>query len=102
MTYFDRYNSTWKKILFRPDKKSQSAEFNEIQSLINYQHTQAFEYLFSVYRIIKGLKLTVNSFTSTGYVIKVGAGQVFIRKNDRGYFIDISETTVLCSYNERI
>ena len=102
MTYFDRYNSTWKKILFRPDKKSQSAEFNEIQSLINYQHTQAFEYLFSVYRIIKGLKLTVNSFTSTGYVIKVGAGQVFIRKNDRGYFIDIPETTVLCSYNERI
>ena len=101
MTYFDRYNSTWKKILFRPDKKSQSAEFNEIQSLINYQHTQAFEYLFSVYRIIKGLQLTVESFTSTGYVIKVNAGQVFIRKDNSGYFINIPETTVLCLYNER-
>lgn len=101
MTYFDRYNSTWKKILFRPDKKSQSAEFNEIQSLVNYQHTQAFEYLFSVYKVIKGLQLTVNSFTSTGYIIKVSAGQVFIRKNNKGYFIDIPETTVLCLYNER-
>ena len=101
MTYFDRYNPTWKKILFRPDKKSQSAEFNEIQSLVNYQQTQAFEYLFSVYRIIKGLKLTVDSFTPTGYIIKVGAGQVFFRKDDRGYFIDIPETTVICPYSER-
>ena len=101
MTYFDRYNSAWKKILFRPDKKSQSAEFNEIQSLINYQHTQAFEYLFSVYKIIKGLQLTVESFTSTGYIIKVSAGQIFIRKDNRGYFIDVSETTILCLYNER-
>jgi Domain of unknown function (DUF4815) len=101
MTHFDRFNTNWQKILFRPDKKSQAAEFNEIQSLINYQNTQVFDYLFSNYRIIKGLQITLDSFTSEGYLMKLSKGQVFIRIENKGYFIDIPETTFLALYNER-
>lgn len=101
MTYFDRFNTSWQKILFRPDRKTQAAEFNEIQSLINYQHTQAFNYLFSNYRIIKGLQITLDSFTSEGYLMKLSKGQVFIRIENKGYFIDIPETTFLALYNQR-
>jgi len=101
MTYFDRFDNSWQKILFRPDKKSQAAEFNEIQSLINYQHTQAFDYLFSNYRIIKGLEITLDSFTSEGYLMKLSKGQVFIRIENKGYFVDIPEITFLALYGER-
>jgi len=101
MTYFDRFNSSWQKILFRPDKKSQAAEFNEIQSLVNYQQTQAFDYLFSNYRIIKGLEITVDSFTSTGYLMKVSSGQVFIRKQNSSYFINIDEQLIDVPYNSK-
>lgn len=101
MTYFDRFDTNWQKILFRPDKKTQAAEFNEIQSLINYQHTQAFDSLLSNYRIIKGLQITLNSFTSEGYLMKLSKGQVFIRIENKGYFIDIPESTFVALYNER-
>ena len=104
MNYEDRFNpeDNWQKILFRPDEKTQSAEYNEIQSLINYQHTQAFTYLFNVYRIIKGLKITFKKFTSTGYVMTVESGQVFLRQNDKGYFINIEERDFEVPFNERI
>jgi hypothetical protein len=101
MTYFDRFDPTWQKILFRPDKKTQAAEFNEIQSLINYQQTQAFDYLFSNYRIIKGLQITLDSFTSEGYLMKLSKGQVFIRIQNKGYFVAIPETTFLALYSQR-
>lgn len=101
MTYFDRFNPTWQKILFRPDKKTQAAEFNEIQSLINYQYTQALDYLFSNYRIIKGLQITLDSFTSEGYLMRLSKGQVFIRIENKSYFIDIPETTFLALYSQR-
>ena len=104
MQYPDRFDSNlnWQKILFKPDVKTQAAELNEIQSLINYQGTQAFSYLLDIYQIVKGLKISFNSFTSTGYIMKVDAGQVFIRLENKGYFIDIKESTFEVPFNQRI
>ena len=99
--YIDRFNSTWKKILFRPDFKSQSTELNELQSLINYQYTQAFDFLFSNYKVIKGLNISVDSFTSVGYKLKVSSGQIFVILQNKGYFINIPDNYCEFSYNSR-
>lgn len=101
--YIDRFNpnNKWQKVLFRPDKKTQAAELNEIQSLINYQHTQSLEFLLYVYKVIKGLKINIESFTSTGYILSISPGQVFVKQENRGYFLDTPFTILEVNYNTR-
>lgn len=102
INYIDRFDPSWKKILFRPDYKSQSGELNELQSLLNYQYTKAYDFLFSNYRIISGLQITLDSFTSFGYKCKLSAGKLFIIINDKGYFVNVPDNYFEFAYNSTV
>lgn len=98
-TRFDS-NSNWKRILFRGGKKSQTAEFQELQQLSNNVQGQFFYSLYGPYSVIKGLKVKILSLSPT-YQIEVERGQIFVSNNIGSHFIDIESFTLSIPVNSR-
>ena len=91
-TRFDS-NSNWKRILFRGGKKSQTAEFQELQQLSNHSQGQLFYSLYGPYSVVKGLKVKILSLAPT-YQIEVEEGQIFVSNSVGSHFIDIKSFTL--------
>ncbi|MBD2201530.1 DUF4815 domain-containing protein [Calothrix sp. FACHB-1219] len=97
---FDEKNP-WRKILFRPDKKSQLAEIHEIHSVINHNYGTNFSHLFSFYEITKPISFTLVSNRTNDYVILMSSGQVYLETVFGSYFIDIESREFTLPNNSR-
>lgn len=100
--YPSRFNidSPWKRLLFRGGKKSQAAEFQEMQQLINNEQGKSFYSIYGPYTITEGLKVEVKSLSPT-YSVKVKDGRIFVRTSVGSYFIDIKSFTISLPVNSR-
>ncbi len=81
----------WQRVLFRPDKKSQAAELHELQSLLNYQQTTNFSYLYKDYTITQPIAIAATQLGTEAHTVRVSKGQVYIKTPNGGYFIDVAE-----------
>lgn len=82
-------NKNWVKILFKSDHKLQTTEVEELQELLIYQTTRAYNTLYNFYTIIKGCKIIILSISSTSYSCLLTEGQIFLEtSNKQGYFVD--------------
>ncbi len=100
-----RFNPSWIKLLAASDRKLQTAELEEIQTIVSNKTKDNFKYLYSQYNIIKGLIPEVKEVgpplpepylytPEDGELrsinrIRVSAGQVFIVIGEESYFVDI-------------
>ena len=83
-------DSNWSKILFRPDRKLQIEEINELQELINSQITKGFSTLYDFYTVVSGCKVLIQKVEADKYNCILTPGVVFIElEESQGYFIDI-------------
>ena len=58
--YYDRFDpatKNWKKVLFLPGKPVQAAEFNEIQSILGYEHEQLASSFYKEGAAVSGLNV---------------------------------------------
>lgn len=101
-----RFNKSWVKLLAASDRKLQTAELEDIQTIVSNKAKDNFKYLYSQYNIIRGLVPQVkevgpdrsddpiefnseSGFTYSTNTIAVSAGQVFIVLGEESYFVDI-------------
>ena len=92
-TSLSRYESqkNWTKVLFRPDRKLQTTEIEEIQDFLMGQVDKAFATLYDFYTVTRGCKVIVQGITSTAYSCILTDGQVFVDlfRDDIGAFVDV-------------
>ena len=99
-----RYTNTtnWNKILFRPDRKLQITEIEEIQDMLYSQLTKGFDTLYDFYTVTRGCKVLIQGITSSAYSCILTSGQVYIKLfNDTGFFIDIPSTNFTAQRTEK-
>lgn len=82
------------KILPRADNKMQTAEFIELQSMLNYHTQNNFSYLYSFYNITQGLKLTLVDIGETHNTFILFSGQIYIETDKGAFFVDIDSQTL--------
>jgi hypothetical protein len=76
--YYDRFdpvNKPWKKILFREGKPVQAAEFNEIQSMLGFEHEQLASTFYKDGAAIQGLSLITTP--ARDYPLHVASAQAY-------------------------
>ena len=96
-TYFpsnslSRFNQSknWTKILFRPDRKLQTTEIEEIQDLIYNQISRVYSSIYDFYTVVRGCQIIVTAITTTGYQCTLTDGQIYIELyNDLGFFVEV-------------
>src|SRR5574343_2072823 len=82
-TYYDRFegNETtkkWDKVAFRAGKVVQSAELNEIQSVLNYKIKQMGSSIWDEGDIITGCGYASVPGSASGYDVSINAGLLYI------------------------
>lgn len=94
-------SKNWSKVLFRPDRKLQTTEIEEIQDLIYNQVSKVYSSLYDFYTIVKGCQIIVSRITSTAYECILTEGQVFVELlKEGGFFIDTPSHTFIMSRDE--
>jgi hypothetical protein len=84
-----RYNNQWKRLLSVSDRKLQTAEIEDIQTIINNNVKDNFNYLYYFYDVVKGLIPEVKVVGEEFSTINCSSGQVFVTINNQSYFVDI-------------
>lgn len=95
-----RYKPTknWNKILFKPDRKLQTTEIEELQDILLHNSSKVYSFLYDFYTVLNGCKILITGITSTGYQCILTEGQVYVELlNNLGFFVDIPSKSFTAS-----
>lgn len=91
----------WKKLLFLPQRKLQTAELNEIQEVMLSHSTSAFNSLYSsVYSVVRGFDISFIRYTDQLCELFIKEGVIRF-KTDHSYFVTIPSQTVYLPLDSR-